>query len=172
MGIKNLKSASLEALSGYFSESGIHELEQIFSSSQKNEIAQIELLSVMQQEMSIGLSLWEISSDNEYHLVLSSNTLFLISTCSCIPLISDWLFFEGELVVRNIHWYEKDKILVFDLHFIVHSEIQKCICYYADDGFIWTGKLQEYDENLFIKESSKDTDNIEGILTLDDLESW
>lgn len=57
MGIKNLKSASLEALSGYFSESDIHELEQIFSSSQKNEIAQIELLSVMQQEMSIGLSL-------------------------------------------------------------------------------------------------------------------
>ncbi len=128
-------------LNGYFCDSSIHNLQQIFDEANnkilnKEEIAYLnkQLLSILQQEMSRGLTLWEVSAAGHNHIFISSDICVLLNIYGGCVLLSNWLFFDGELTVLNFHWIEKDNLVVFDVYNIVHRKLQKCVCHYSNDN--------------------------------------
>lgn len=137
----NALSGDAMCLKGYFCESSVNDLQQIFDEANNKSLdkEQIEylnkrLLSIMQQEKSRGLALWEISPTGQNHIFISSKLCVLINIYGCYILLENWLFFDGELSVSNIRWLENDNLVIFDLNYIVHSEIQKCVCHFSNDN--------------------------------------
>lgn len=66
-------------LKDYFCDSSILDLQLVFDEANnnvlnKNEIADLNgrLLSILQQEMSRGLSFWEVSTTGQNHIFISS----------------------------------------------------------------------------------------------------
>ena len=139
-------------LNGYFCDSSIHDLQLIFDEANNNilnedRIAYLNehLLSILQQEMSRGLMLWKVSTTGQNHIIISSNICVLLNIHGGFVLFSSWLFFEGELAIKNLHWIEKDNLVVFDFYYIVHDEYQKCVCHFSNDNdrFIFLSSIEK-----------------------------
>jgi len=135
---------NLDILNGYFQESSIQLLVEIFDKANKSEPEdtskelQLKLSSILQKEASSVFSpLFRraTSPDGNHHIVVIENLCLLINIWGINVLFENWLFFDGELDVMNFHWNEKDNLVVFDVHFIIHNDVQKCICHFARDDF-------------------------------------
>ena len=131
----------LDFLEGHFQESSILNLTEIFNKANttkcENTIKELklELLGVLQQEMSIGLNKWEISPSGNNYIVVTKSLCLLFNVWGVNVLFENGLFFEGELSVKNFQWFEEDNLIVFDVYYIVHNEWQKCICHFTSSGF-------------------------------------
>lgn len=132
---------NLDFLQGYFQESSILDLAEIFDTANTTkckdtiEKLKLDLLSVLQQEMSIGLYKWEVSPSGNNHIVVKANLCLLINIWGANVLFENWLFYEGELSIKYFQWIEEDNLVVFDIHYLVHNEWQKCICHFANSNF-------------------------------------
>lgn len=85
--------------------------------------------------MSINFIKWEISPSGNNHIVVVDDLCLLFNIGGVRVLFKNVLFLDGELKVINFQWLEEDNLVVFDIHYIVHDEWQKCICHFAHNGF-------------------------------------
>ena len=131
----------LDFLKGHFQDSSICCLAEIFHEANKQgsenvlHKLRLDLLSVLQQEMSIGLTKWETSPSGNHHIIVTDSLCLFINIFGATVLFENWLFFDGELWITNFHWIEEDNLVIFDVHYIVHNEWEKCICHFALDDF-------------------------------------
>ena len=131
----------LENFREHFSESSIFALAEVFETAKgtdnKEKIKELELQvrSVLQQELTCGLTTWEISSKGNNHVIVSSDLCAFVNIYGIRFLFENPLLFDGELRILNFHWIEDDNIVVFDMHYIVHDEWQKCICHFENTDF-------------------------------------
>lgn len=95
----------------------------------------MDLLRILQQEMSVGLISRDTSPSGNHHIIVTDNLCLFINVFGVTVLFENWLFFEGELRVTNFHWIENDNLVVFDIHYIVHDEWQKCVCHFSHNDF-------------------------------------
>ena len=72
---------------------------------------------------------------NDNHIVVKANLCLLINIWGANVLFENWLFYEGELSIKYFQWIEEDNLVVFDIHYLVHNEWQKCICHFANSNF-------------------------------------
>ena len=102
--------------------------------------------------MHIGITEWEISPSGNNHIVITNSLCLLFNIWGVKILFENWLFFDGELKVKNVQWFEEDHLIVFDVHYIVHDEWQKCICHFAHSGFFTylspVSKIPQVEPNL------------------------
>lgn len=136
--LKGFRESSLITLQDIF-EKGAHPEASVSEDELKS-----ELLAVLQLEMSChGFKIWEINDGN--HLLLDSDHCMLINLRGVRILYSSALFFEGELMLRNIRWMPNDRLVQFDLYNIVHEEVQKCVCHYSgdDEEFVLLSQIEE-----------------------------
>lgn len=92
-----------------------------------------ELLAVLQHEMSAGAFVrWECHGAN--HLIVTSYNCILINIYGVRVLLDSWLFFEGEILLRNIRWMDDDHLLLLEFFYPVHEEFERCVCHYSNNS--------------------------------------
>ncbi len=132
--------ADVNFLETHFQKASISALEEIFTKTQKviaqeeKERLKLELVSILRQETSDRMTIWEVSPSGENHIVFIDHICFFINIYGAMPILSSWLFFEGELDIKNIHWMEDDRLVLFDVYYIVHGKVEKCICHYSNNS--------------------------------------
>ena len=136
----------MEFLNGDFSAESLTALQEIFTEA-NNKPLQEEKISELKTKL-VKVTLDEVFRGLEALERSPSGDVFLIVTrrCNCILLniygvrflFRDVLFDEGEVMLKNIQWIESDNLLVFDKHYIVHNESQKCICHFTNDDNAFT----------------------------------
>lgn len=69
----------------------------------------------------------------------------LLSLNGMVELFQNWLICEGELDVCDVLWMEKDHLVVFDVAYIVHGEVETCVCHFTNDdnGFVFFSKTRK-----------------------------
>ena len=75
------------------------------------------------------------SPDGNQHIIIIDKLCVLINIYGIYYLFYSFLFSEGELSISNVHWIEKDNLVVLDLHYMVHDLEQKCICHFDRDDY-------------------------------------
>ena len=86
------------------------------------------------------------SPDGKNHIAVSEDSCFFVNIHGFMIFLSDcWLFFDGELDIRDIQWIEKDNLVLFDFFYIVHDERQKAVCHYSNDkdSFVFLGEIRK-----------------------------
>lgn len=164
-----MQENELSFLEGRFQESSIFYLADIFHEANKLVTEdtlhdlRLDLLSVLQQEMSNVYNRWEVSPSGNNYIVVTCNLCLLINVFGATVLIDNWLFFEGELVVKNFHWIEEDNLVTFDVHYLVCDEWEKCVCHFAHDDFFTyivpidkAKKLAQHNESCGVEENILD----------------
>jgi len=135
---------NLDVLKGHFQESTLNKLAEIFDKANHMESANTslrelnsDLLRVLQQEKCSDsyLCYWEISPSANQHIIATQSLCLLINVYGFHVLFENWLFYEGELSLEDFHWIEDDHLVVFNVHYIVHGELEKCICHFNQTDF-------------------------------------
>lgn len=131
----------LSFLRGNLNDCTIYRLERIFETANNTREESVrkklqeELRSVFQQENPVDVFDWEISPSGNNHVIITGPLCLFVSIWGIKVLFKNYLFPEGELWIENFHWIESDNLVIFDLYYIVHNEVQSCICHFAPDDF-------------------------------------
>lgn len=132
----------LSFLRGNLNDSTICRLERIFATANNTREESVrkklqeELRSVFQQENPGDIFDWEISPSGNNHVIIAGSLCLFVNIWGIRVLFKNYLFLEGELWIKNFHWIERDNLVIFDLHYIVHDEVESCICHFAPDDFL------------------------------------
>lgn len=149
-------SYGLDCLENYFHENSIHTLQCVFdkfnnpflTEAEKIQL-QSDFLSVIRNENNRGIKHAAVSPNgmNFIYCLFESGQYILMNMDGITVLFQNWMIFEGELDICNVQWIEKDSLVVFDLFYIVRSEIQKCICHFSNDSsaFIYFTDIRKVD---------------------------
>ena len=157
----------LEHLNNYFQRSSIYTLQSIFdrfhapfvSEAEKIQL-QYAFLSVIREEHKNGQKAISVSPNGmNFLFCLFENYQYVLLNMDGISvLFENALIFEGELDVWNVQWIEKDNLVTFDLFYIVHSKIQKCICHFSNDSsaFIFFSEFCKVNSEMYMRTHPKE----------------
>ena len=157
--------SELKQVLGEFQEQSLISLDRIFQAAGSGSLTEkeiqelnLDLLGVLQGEMSIGLKYWESQGDN--HLVVTSYKCILINLYGARVLLSGWEFFEGDIIVQNIRWMEKDHLILLSFFYPSREEHMKCVCHFSNDGdeFVLLGPTEKADNIIKIDQPTGDED--------------
>ena len=140
---------NLELLYKHFSTRSIDALKDIFDTSSEIDKNDIKITTELNELMRriIKAEMTDLSNKGTYPLILKTspcgdthilvicNLCFIINIFGVNFLFENDLFNEGELQILNFHWNEKDNLVVFDIHYMVHGIWQKCICHFNNTDF-------------------------------------
>ena len=132
---------NLEILQGYFQESSMAKLEEIFSAASKRpteaalKVLKMELLAVLEQEKNLGVMDRASSPSGNNHVIVVDSQCIIINLQGIHLIRDDLLFCEGELAMLNFQWIEEDNLVLFDLYWIVHDDTERIVCHYAEPDF-------------------------------------
>lgn len=132
---------NLDILKGYFQESSMAKLKEIFDAASKRpteamlKVLKFELLAVLEQEKNLGVMERVSSPSGNNHIVVVNSLCIIINLQGLHVVREDLLFCEGELAMRNFQWIEEDNLVLFDLYWIVHDNTERLVCHYVEPDF-------------------------------------
>ena len=144
-------SKDVNRLKHYFCEQSLLSLQSVFDKSSISTYETVtlneRLLSILLLEESRNISRLirrKTSPDGKNHIVICNDLCFLVNIHGFLILMSNWLFYDGELDIINIQWIDKDNLVLFDAYYIVHDKMQKGVCHYSnEDSFVFFSEIRK-----------------------------
>lgn len=136
-----LPSAMMEKVGIYFQKSDeitvrvLQSLQNLSYNSEDIEFILETLSGVLENEMEKGiLTFLETSPNGKAHLFVMHKKVYVISLDGIWEVFEDYTDINEHLSIKNICWYENEKLVLFDADYKEAERFERVISYFGDEN--------------------------------------